>query len=186
MPSLASSSLAIRSSPQSGFLYGHTSNQPAEFQRNGWTARPGLVAPQQSPSGAVPTDHRLRANDHQARAPIAQSGQKGQARPRRGIDALGFMPRSLKSASWRRSTRFSASSDRRGRTERTAKPTASASNRRTIQAWAITPHHATDSRGPVNPNPQTQSRVPDPVIADHNCRSHSSRQLLSLRPLLDR
>ena len=45
-----------------------TSNQPAQFHRNRWTARPGLVAPQQSPSRAVPTDHRLRANDHQTRA----------------------------------------------------------------------------------------------------------------------
>ena len=71
-------------------LYGHTSNQPAEFQRNGRTARPGLVAPQQTPSGAVPTDHRFRANDHQARAPGAPPREQGQARPRRGIDAPGF------------------------------------------------------------------------------------------------
>jgi putative transposase len=77
----------------------------------------------------------------------------------------------LKSASWRRSTKFSASRDRRGRIERTAKPTASASNLRTIRARAITPDHATDSRRLVNPSirdPRTQSRVPDPIIADHN------------------
>jgi hypothetical protein len=71
-------------------LHGHTSNQSAEFQRNGRTARPGLETPQQSPSGAVPPDHRFRAYDHHARAPIAQPRQQGQTRPRRGIDAPGI------------------------------------------------------------------------------------------------
>ena len=37
-----------------------------------------------------------------------------------------------------------------------------------MRAKAITSYHATDSRGPVNPNPQTQSRVRDPIIADHS------------------
>ena len=77
-------------SAQARILHGHTSNQPAEFQRNGRTARPGLVAPQQSPSGAVLTDRRFWPNDHQARAPIAPPRQQGQARPHRGIDTPGF------------------------------------------------------------------------------------------------
>jgi len=38
----------------------------------------------------VPADYRFRANDHQARAPIAQPGQQGQAHSSRGIDASRF------------------------------------------------------------------------------------------------
>jgi hypothetical protein len=51
----------------------------------------------------------------------------------------GFASRSLKSASWRRRTRFSASIDRRGLTARTSKPIKSATRRRTMRARAITP-----------------------------------------------
>jgi hypothetical protein len=42
-----------------------------------------------------------------------------------------------------------------------AMTTASASNCKTIRAKAITPHHATDDRGLVNP-------IVDPIIADRN------------------
>jgi hypothetical protein len=44
----------------------------------------------------------------------------------------GFTRRSLNSPSWRRSTKFSASSAHRGLSARTAKPTRSANDRRTI------------------------------------------------------
>src|SRR5437763_1953213 len=67
-----------------------------------------------------------------------------------------LIPRSLTSPSWRRSTKFSTSSDRLGRIERTAKLTASASNRRRIRAKAITRHHATNERELVNPQPLIQ------------------------------
>jgi hypothetical protein len=51
----------------------------------------------------------------------------------------GFTPRSLKSASCRRKTRFSASIDRRHLAVSTSKPIKSPSRRRTKQAKAITP-----------------------------------------------
>ena len=68
----------------------HTSDQLTQLQRDRRTARPGLETPQQSPSGAVPAQHGFRTDDHQARAPIAQLRQQGQARAHSGIDAPGF------------------------------------------------------------------------------------------------
>ena len=139
-------------------LPGHASNQWAECQRNGRVAWARLVAPQHAPSGAVPTDYRFRANDDQARAPIAQPGQQGEAHA--ASMHRGFTPRSLKSRSRRRSARFSASSDRWELSASTATATTSASNRRTIRAMADTPHHATDDRGFVTPTPDAADHRP--------------------------
>ena len=135
---------------------------------HGWTARPGLVVPQQSPSCAVPTDHRFRANDRQARAPIAQSGQQGRARPCRGIDAPGFHAALLEErelATKHQVLRFERppGPDREdGQADRIGKQPQSNPGE-----GNHAPSCRTDSRGPVNPNSQTQSRVPDPIIADH-------------------
>jgi len=77
----------------------------------------------------------------------------------------GLAPRSLKSASWRRKSKFSASTDRLGRIASTAEPTRSASNRITIRATAITP----PSRQGRAWN--RQPKAPDPIIADHRSRN---------------
>ena len=73
----------------------------------------------------------------------------------------GFTPRSLKSASCRRRTRFSASTDRQGLIESATKPTKSASTRRTMRAKAITPAscHRFEYR--------SQAECLDSIFADH-------------------
>ena len=67
--------------------------------------------------------------------------RESQARLKRVAASMrrGFTPRSLKSASCRRKTRFSASIDRRDLAVNTSKPIKSPSRRRTMQAKAITP-----------------------------------------------
>jgi hypothetical protein len=68
----------------------HASNQLAKLGRNARAARQGLVPPENPPASAVPADHRLRSNQHQTGAPIAQARQRGQADARGGIDAPRF------------------------------------------------------------------------------------------------
>jgi hypothetical protein len=82
--------------------------------------------------------------------------RESQARLRRVAASTrrGFTPRSLKSPSCRRKTRFSASIDRRDLAVSPSKPITSPSRRRTMQAKAITP---TSCHG-VHARTQPQSR----------------------------
>ena len=122
----------MRSSPQSGFsvamrrikprsstgmggrpgldLYRHSSRHPARCQRTTVSGRTTMRQERQSHN----LDKKLRLTR------VAASMRRG------------FTPRSMKSPSWRRSIRFSASSDHRGLIASTAKPTRSANDRRTI------------------------------------------------------
>jgi len=69
----------------------------------------------------------------------------------------GFTPRSLKSASCRRRTRFSASIDRRVLTARTSRPLKSASRHRTVRAKAITPTSCHGFHARIQPQPSGSS-----------------------------
>ena len=86
----------------------------------------------------------------------------------------GFTPRSLKSASCRRRTRFSASIDRRGLVVRTRKPIKSAIRRRIIRGSAITPTpcHGFHSH--------TQPKSCDRVFAEDSRASGGDRRLKSV------
>src|SRR5436309_12967751 len=77
--------------PQRVFA-GHAPNQLAKFHRNRWASRPRLAAPEQAPACSVPSNHGLRPNHNQARAPIAQPRQPSETYPLGGIDALGLYP----------------------------------------------------------------------------------------------
>ena len=90
----------------------------------------------------------------------------------------GFTPRSLKSASCRRRTRFSASTDRRGLIESATKPAKSASTRRTMRAKAIT--RASCHRFAY----RSQAQWLDSIFADHTFCAAPQR-VLSREQLLD-
>ena len=74
IPSLSSSSLAIRFAPQH-VLPGYPADQLAQFYRDRWSIGPRLHSPEQSPASAMPANHRCRLHDHQRAAPIKAPGQ---------------------------------------------------------------------------------------------------------------
>ena len=70
-------------------LCGHLSNQPAQFRRNRWSARPSLQAPD-PPAQSVPAnDGRWPHGDH-CIAPIEHSGKQREADARCVIQASGL------------------------------------------------------------------------------------------------
>lgn len=87
----------------------------------------------------MPAHNRLRSTT--STHDRASHNRESQAKLSRAAASIrrGFAPRSLKSASYRRRTRFSASIDRRGLRARNSKPIKSATTRRPIRARAITP-----------------------------------------------
>ena len=174
MPSFSSNSLAMRSSPQSGFsvamrriswrsssgiggrpgrdLKRQNRRQPARCQRISVSGRTTTRASRQSKSrDSTASDTRVAASTR-----------------------LGLTPRSWYSASCRRRKRFSASTDRRRLSDNTTRPARSASNRRTIRARTITPRSCHSS--PTVP--QRRQFVPDRIFAEH--RGHQRRYRLSV------
>lgn len=139
IPNFTNSSLAMRSSPHKGLsvairrinwrsssgidgrpdrdLYRQNRRHPARCQRTTVSGRTTITQDRQS--------HILESQARLAR--VAASIRRG------------FVPRSLNRASCLRSTRFSASIDRRGLVASAKNPARSASRHRTIRAKAITP-----------------------------------------------
>jgi hypothetical protein len=137
----------------------------------------------------------------QSRAKVAHGLFTFAASPRhlRALMRRGFTPRSLKSASCRRKTRFSASIDRRDLAVSTSKPIKSPSRRRTMQAKAITPTSCHGFHARTQPQSRGSSfcgRQPWP-LADHGLswgrknvhtkrvrREGAATRVVSFRPLV--
>ena len=139
MPSFTNSSLAMRSSPRNGFSV--AIRRMSRRSSSGMGGRPGRDLWRQN-SRQPARCHRTIVSGRTTITHDRQShNRESQARLKRVAASMrrGLTPRSLKSASCRRKTRFSASIDRRALAVSTSKPITSASRRKTVQAKAITP-----------------------------------------------
>ncbi len=137
-PSFSSNSLAILSSPHRGFS--------VAMRRINWRSssgiggRPGLDLQRQNRRQLARCQRINVSGRTTTKAPRQSNIRESNASDTRvaASTRLGLTPRSWYSASSRRRNRFSASTDRRGLTDSTTKPTRSASNRRMIRMKTIT------------------------------------------------
>ena len=68
----------MRSSPQPGFSRRHAANQDSEILRQGWPSdRPGLPAPEQPKSLALPSDQSIRFDVDQGVTPGKEPAERG-------------------------------------------------------------------------------------------------------------
>ena len=88
---------------------GHSTNQPAQVERNLRSTRPALPPPEDSPAEPMPSHDRRRAHIDHCIGPVEESGQQRETDSGRVIHAFGFdAPLDIYCASCLRRTRFSA------------------------------------------------------------------------------
>ena len=139
MPNFTKSSLAMRSSPHKGFSV--AIRRMSCRSSSGMGGRPGRDLQRQNSRQPARCQRTIVFGRTTITHDRQSHNRESQARLKRVAASMrrGFTPRSLKSASCRRKTRFSASIDRRDLAVSTSKPIKSPSRRRTMQAKAITP-----------------------------------------------
>ena len=137
-PSFSSNSLAILSSPHSGFSM--AIRRISWRSSSGIGGRPGLDLQRQNRRHPARCQRINVSGRTTTRASRQSKSRESNASDTRvaASTRLGFTPRSRYSASSRRRKRFSASKDRRGLTDSATRPARSASNRRTIRTKTIT------------------------------------------------
>ena len=131
-------SLAILSSPQSGFSV--ALRRINRRSSSGIRGRPGLDLQRQNRRQPARCQ-RINVSGRTTTRALRQSNSRESNASETRVAAsmrLGLMPRPWYSASSRRRKRFSASTDRRGLTDSTTRPARSASNRRMIRTKTIT------------------------------------------------
>ena len=87
IPTFSSSSLAMRSSPPTGDLESHASNEALQLSWNSRSARLGRQAPQQLPGVAVPAKQRFRPHNDQCVPPVEELGQQYQSNSGDRVDS---------------------------------------------------------------------------------------------------
>ena len=139
MPNFTKSSLAMRSSPHKGFSV--AIRRMSCRSSSGMGGRPGRDLQRQNSRQPARCQRTIVFGRTTITHDRQSHNRESQTRLRRVATSMrrGFTPRSLKSASCRRKTRFSASIDRRDLAVSTSKPTKSAIRRAIMLARAITP-----------------------------------------------
>ena len=90
IPNLTSNSLAMRSSPQSGFSVAIRRIRARSLQRYRRPTCPALPPPEDPPTQSVPANNGRRADDHYRIAPIEESGEHRKAHASRVIHSSGL------------------------------------------------------------------------------------------------
>ena len=174
MPNFTKSSLAMRSSPHKGFSF--AIRRMSRRSSSGMGGRPGRDLQRQNSRQPARCQRTIVFGRTTITHDRQSHNRESQARLKRVAASMrrGFTPRSLKSASCRRKTRFSASIDRRDLAVSTSKPIKSPSRRRTMQAKAITP---TSCHG-FHARAQPQSRGSSFCGRQHHIRKQHCADLL--------